>query len=237
MDEYQTTPNLFQKFIALFRKKPIPVEDEQPTISIIRPDIRFRTLDAFKKQGVFFINLDTGEYIKGIIDLTSIGLTFTPPQEEEEEQRELGFHALAKPKATSPTDKDDYFELEAILFFEYEGPECETRFLEKELAFLFFLKVWDDRELRNWEIIVENVVNDLTFIVDDYRHPMVKFVISTTFVPNDLTKKSSFHISKKQPECSPESSDAISHKVIDTDDDIYEDHLIRKPVFPRRPFF
>lgn len=217
------SPSLLQRFLALFHKTPPPEDyNPHPNISITRPDIRFRVLDAFKKQGLFFIDLETGDYVDGLIDLPSIGLTFTPPLDEEEISPgpTLGFLELNQPRKPVPVE-DDFFELDAVLFFEYDGPECKTGMLEEDLAQLFFLKVWNDLDLLHWESIVAKVIDDLTVKVENLEHPLVKFAISTTFIPDDPAKHNRLTIPKKQ--ATYIDTDAVSDKTLSVDDEEYED--------------
>lgn len=228
--EQSPVRNLFQKFLSLFkpRQNP-PFYEDQPTISISRPDTRFRVLNAFKRQGLYFIDLDTGENIDGLIDLPSIGLTFSPPLVEKEKPS-IGFLSLGQNSAKK-NDDSDYFELDAVLFFEYDGPECKTGMLENELAYLYFIKVWNDLDLRNWEQIVQKVVDDLTIKIDDLSHPMVKFAISTTFISNNPTEQKRLMISKKKHTSDTE---AFSDQYFEAESDDCEDHHKFIPQFISR---
>lgn len=205
--------SFIQSLLTLIHRPTSSAEEETAhlTISISRPDLRFRVLDSLKNQGLFFINLDTGEYIDGLIDLPSIGLTHTPPRDETEiVWPTLGFLELNQPKKTEP--EDDYFELDAVLFFDYDGPECKTGLLETDLAYLFFLKIWNDLELCFWEPIITKVVDDLTLKTGDYSHPLVKFIISTSFIPNNRSKQNRLSLPKKQSECAE--TDVVSSRLI-----------------------
>ena len=223
--------NLFQQFLNRFNKnQSSDLYEEQPSIIIRRPDTRFRVLDSFKKQGLYFIDLETGEDIDGLMDLPSIGLTFSPPPVET---KKPGFGFLSLGQNTGPKNDDsDSFELDAVLFFEYDGPECKTGILENELAYLFFIKVWNDIDLISWEKIIENVIKDLTIKVDDLSYPIVKFAISTTFISNNPGESKKLTISKKKRSGDTE---AVSSHFIEEESDDFEndndDYRILKPRF------
>jgi hypothetical protein len=196
--------------------------DDLEPIIIIRPDTQFRVLKAFQKHGIFFIDLETGSYIDGLIYLPSIGLSFTPPPVETAWQPTLGF---LKTNAKVEYDPDT-IEVDAVLFFEYQGPECQTGLLgeiQGEKVYLYYLTIWNDYELRQWDDIVSQVISDLTITKNGRSIPLVKFVVTSSFVPNKPTEANRLVLEINKSKGDEGSDPAISSQSIVPQDDGYED--------------
>jgi len=157
------------------------LEENLEPISDSRLDIHFRVLRELQKQSIFFIDIETSKYIDGLIYLPSIGLSFTPPPPKVT-QSGMGFLNLSNKK--SPDQNIDKLGLDALLFFHYSGPECLTGYLKKEEAYLFFLKVWNDLEYTRWKEILQKVIDVVSVERNGVSYPLVKFIVSTTFIPN-----------------------------------------------------
>ncbi|HOX95759.1 MAG TPA: hypothetical protein PLI45_00020 [Candidatus Woesebacteria bacterium] len=201
---------IFQRLVNRLLSK--RVSFETPNITITRDDTCFRVLDSLHRQGLYFIDIDTKKYIDGLIDLPSIGLSFSPPTPiDDENESDLGFLATQK-KESITKDDGTGLKVDAVLFFVYDGPECRTGYISKEGCYVYFLKIWNDLELKHWEEIIAKVVDDLTIKIEDYEHALVRFCISTTFVPNDTTKESQLIIpySDKNSKTYAVSNDSIS---------------------------
>lgn len=214
--------NVFQKILSLFngknrRNSPEEIED-YPLVSISRPDLKFRIQDSLKRQGLFFVDLGSGTLIDGLIDLPSIGLILSSPQPEAVVQStKFGFLGVnCQSSVPEAKEDDDNFELDAVLYFDYDGPECTTGYLP-DLSFLCFLKIWNDVQLYEWEDILNKVVEDLT-VDSDYGIPvpLVKFFVTTTFVPDNPEKDNRLIIPKKKPEI--DTDDAVSSLQLNVDD-------------------
>lgn len=212
------------------------VRSAKPRMDIIinRPSARFQCLTAFQKQGLYFVHPKTGEYIKGLISLPYVGLTFTPPPACDNHKNNLGFIPSSTPplvKEKTQEDGKDTFEIDALLYFEYKGPECTTGFVEKEIYYLYFLKIWNDVDLKLWEEIAANVIRDTCMNLEGQKIPLLRFVISTTFVPNDRTIESKMTV-EKRPDY-PSSVYAVSNDVYDDEEYYYEDDRQQRSARPR----
>ncbi len=233
MDRISSKRGFFQTLVSLFHKKPAPQdqvegsEEVLPAVSISRPDLKFHILDAFKRQELYFVDLDNGDYINGLIDIPSLGLTFSAPAPEQLDNCEMGFIHLNHPKALA---NEDTFELDAVLYFDYDGPECKTGFLA-DGSQLFFLKVWNDTDLQHWEAIVNQVVNELTVKTEDGSVPLAKFIISTVFVPDRPEDGARLVLTKKKADSC--SADAVSDQPIpiECDDEELDFRKIHRPRF------
>ena len=203
----------------------IPLEP----ITILRPDIQFRVLQALQENGLFFIDLESGHYVDGLIYFPSLGLSFSPPPSKVW-QPTLGFLSLDHfPTKSSVALQPGTVELDAILFFEYEGPECETGIIGEVAGlpiYLFYLTIWNDREIRHWDEILQRVISKLTLTQDGQGFPLVKFTVTSTFVPNQSMETSKLVVDFKKP-CDDTDTEAISDQCLTPADDDYEDKLHR----------
>ncbi|MFZ3068734.1 MAG: hypothetical protein WA052_00250 [Microgenomates group bacterium] len=225
---------------GLFNKKSLPptIELYEP-INVSRPDVEFRVLSSLAKQNVYFIDLDTTNYIDGLIYLPSIGLTLTPPPPQKTIHTNLGFLNLDTKREVSTHPNPDVAEIDAVLYFEYEGRECKTGLLDNGLAYLFFIKIWNDLDFIIWEKIIEKVIKDLTLDIEWYPVPRVNFTVTTTFIPNKPTEASKLVISR--PDDNSDASFAVSNHTVSTpengdeefddedDDEEYEEFKTPRP--------
>ncbi len=205
------------------------IESIEPII-VRRPDINFRVLRAFKKQGLNFIDLETGSYVDGLVPLPSIGLSFTPSRKKTWKSS-LGFLNLGDKKGDDTNLEIDSIELDAILFFEYKGAECITGVLDEledgEKIYLFFLTIWNDYEFKHWNDIVEKVVADLTIVKNGVSIPLVNFTVTTSYIPNNPTEANRLVIEFGRDKDDSDSAVSDQHLVPDSDD--CEDSLRFKP--------
>jgi len=235
---------IFRWFLDLFNRKPLPhdpeaepeneLEVDLDPITIVRPNIQFRILQAFQKHQLYFVDMDSGKYLDGLLHLPSIGLTFTPPPKKVW-QPSLGFLSLG-PMATPFVEPDppNLVEIDAILFFEYDGPECKTgciNEIEGEKIYRVYLTIWNDYELCQWNEIVESVIADLTLTKNGLTFPLVKFIITSSFVPNKPTVPNRLVIEFKKSDDCQEGESAISDQSIVPEEDDYEDSHKFKPRF------
>ena len=211
-----------------------PSEKKTPldNIMIHRPEVNFRVLKAFQKQGLFFIDMETGTYVDGLMPLPSLGLSFVPPTKKKTWKSSLGFLNLGDNKKDDTSLEVDSVELDAVLFFEYKGPECITGALEEledgDIVYLFFLTIWNDYEFNHWHDILEKVVADLTVVKKGIPIPLVKFTVTTTFVPNNPTEPNRLVIEFGGDD-EPES--AVSDQRVTPVEDDCEDYHKFKPRF------
>ncbi len=177
-----------------------PNQETTPSepIQIIRPVIQYNILLSLSKTGVYFIDPNTGEYIDGLLNLPSIGLTLTPPPLTNTlNNQALGFANLKNvtSKKTDPTT----FELDAILYFEYSDNEFATGYLEKQDAFLYYIKIWNDVDMRIWLDIIEKIVSEFNEGKKDKNLPGINFYVSSAFVPKNTNEPSKLVLTKQYP--------------------------------------
>ena len=229
--------SFLDKASGLFSKKSLPstIELYDP-ITVSRPDVEFRVLSSLAKQNVYFIDLDTTNYIDGLIYLPSLGLTLTPPPPQKAARSNLGFLNLETKRETSSPSNPNVAEVDAVLYFEYEGRECKTGLLDNGLAYLFFIKIWNDLDFIIWEKILEEVVRDLTLDFEGYLLPRVNFTVATTFIPHKPSEPSKLIINRQDD--NSDASFAVSNHTIgtlensdgfDDDDDDEEYEELKKP--------
>ena len=229
--------SFLDKASGLFSKKSLPstIELYDP-ITVSRPDVEFRVLSSLAKQNVYFIDLDTTNYIDGLIYLPSLGLTLTPPPPPQKASRtNLGFLNLETKREVSIHSNQDVAEIDAVLYFEYEGRECKTGLLDNGLAYLFFIKIWNDLDFIIWEKILEKVVGDLTLDLEGYLLPRVNFTVATTFIPNKPMEASKLVINRQDE--NSDASFAVSSLTVSApnddeefdDDEEYEELKTPKP--------
>jgi len=206
------------KVSGLFSKKSSQTIEFYEPISVSRPDVEFRVLSSLAKQNVYFIDLETADYIDGLIYLPSIGLTLTPPPPPQKATRaDLGFLNLETRRGVNTHSSPDIAEIDAVLYFEYEGRECKTGLLDNGIVYLFFVKIWNDLDFIIWEEILEKVIKDLSLDFEGYLIPRVNFTVSTTFIPNRPTVASKLVINR--PEDNSDASFAVSNHMISTAED------------------
>lgn len=229
---------------GLFSKNSPPetIEFYDP-ICVRRPDVEFRVLSSLASQNVYFIDLDTTNYLDGLIYLPSIGLTLTPPPPQKAIRNNLGFLNLGTKREVDPHSNPDVAEVDAVLYFEYEGRECKTGLLEENgVAYLFFVKIWNDLDFIIWEKILNKVINDLTIDIEGYLVSRVNFTVATTFIPNNPTEASKLVISRQDDHS--DASFAVSNHTIgalensdeefdDDEDDEEEEYEESKTPKPR----
>jgi hypothetical protein len=162
-------------------------------ITIDRPVLEFCVLASLARNGVYFTDLSTGEAINGLLYLPQIGISLTPPETNE---INLGFLNLGqkRPRKLAPNT----FEVDGVLYFEYDGKECITGKLDNFGRYLWFIKIWNDIDMRIWEEIIKKVVDDNTKIVDGAPYPLAYFIVSSAFVPDKADKPSRLVLTKNQ---------------------------------------
>jgi len=191
-------------------------------VQVIRPALEFNVLRAFAKNGVYFINQETGDYVDGLLKLPSIGITLTPPQKEESNTANFGFLNFNR-KSTSRSDPNTY-EIDGVLFFSYSDPnkEFSTGYIDIEDAYLYYVKIWNDVELRVWVDILEKIVAEFTEEVDGKPHHKVLFYLDSVYVPKDITKPNKL-VLPIQNKYGSNPTNACSTKEIPFDDDWNEE--------------
>lgn len=186
-------------------------EEVAEPVSVARPTLQFQVLHSLCEQGVYFVDIDTGDPLEGYLDVPAVGLTLTPPPPIPVKPP-LGFLHLHDNKI-DPKDCANTFELDAILYFSYNGKECQTGALsEAGFPVLFFIKIWNDLDLCNWEKIVNQVVADLTINKDGESFPVVNFVVSSAYVPKNTTEPSRLVLKRKDGNA--DTTDGVSDKQV-----------------------
>lgn len=165
-------------------------------VQVIRPIIQYHILLSLSKNGVYFIDPNTGEYIDGLLNLPSIGLTLSPPPPKNtSEVPSFGFAGLNK--NTSKKENSNTFELDAVLYFDYSDSEFATGYLEEQKVFLYYLKIWNDVDMRIWLDIIEKVVSEFNGGKRDKEGRGINFYVSSAFVPKNTTEPSKLVLTKQ----------------------------------------
>jgi hypothetical protein len=166
-------------------EKEIVVYIPTELITLTRPVLQFGVLDSFARHGVYFTNLEDGEPIDGLLYQPSIGISLTPP--EKNSVTGFGFSHLQQ--RSSRKLAPNTFEVDGVLYFEYKGRECITGQLSED-TYLFFVKIWNDIDMKVWLEIIEKAVADNTEIKDGAPYPHAYFFVSSAFVPRNATEPS-----------------------------------------------
>jgi len=207
-------------------------EDEYeqiPIVEIIKPTPQFDVLKSLADQGVYFVDMTTGNPIHGFVNSPEIGLSLTPPVEANKDST-LGFIHLYDYKTRLGPKDPDSFEVECVLYFNYEGEECKAGFSTDEGIFVLFVKIWNDNDVPIWEEILNKVVEDLYYEDEGEMYSLIRFVVTSSFIPKSPEHSSKLVLKRLQKD--QDITYALSSEVIDDSDDDYYDEDAEKYFSP-----
>lgn len=159
------------------------MSDEETLILVTldRPEHRYAVQHAFISEGAFPINPETGQIIKGVLNLPSICLTTNGTNGDSPKKPAFGF--LLEPHSEKPASKTEPV-VEAILHFVYNDGEYSAGFNEKDGTLSLLLQVLNDSDVDKWGDIALKVGSKFVEQDDEGKlHPLITFTLTSLFIP------------------------------------------------------